>query len=216
MMAKDMVWHELYDRMEGNRCPVCELILQRTKSFMGSILYEGVNDSSVREKIKSSYGLCNYHASMLMNSGDPLAHALIYHDLIHQAIYHMNLGKYNEEALTHSRCIFCEQAILSEKQYLQSFADTFLDAAFRKRYEDAGMLCYPHLVLLSSLKGIRANVLEGIKKPTKQKYESMLKDLEEIQQRNDYRFSQEPWTEELKISWKKAVFITNDKTGIRK
>ena len=55
-MAKDFVWHELYDRMENDCCPVCALIEKRLHQAMDRFLFDSVNDRGLRKKIADAHG----------------------------------------------------------------------------------------------------------------------------------------------------------------
>ena len=147
-MQRDMVWHE---RMRDGECPICGLIQDRTKKSMDGFLYESVNDPLLRDKICKSGGFCNYHAYMLMDMGDPLAHALIYSDLLNGAIRNFQtplLKKQEGIFQSHSDCPFCLQAAECEEIYIRAFADSISDDDFKTRYIESGMLCLAHLEMI--------------------------------------------------------------------
>jgi hypothetical protein len=214
-MSRDMVWHELFDRMQNNQCPICDLIHNRTLRSMDGFLYESVNDVSTRKNISNSYGFCNSHAYMLMEMGDPLAHALIYSDLLKQAIDNMSgiSLKQNNLYQSHNECLFCKQAKESEEIYIKAFTDYFIDIEFREKYVSEGMLCLPHLELIKKNKSFEVNKIINI---SLEKYRSLVVNLMEIKRKSDYRFSSEIWTEQEKAAWKKAVNVINALKGIRK
>lgn len=215
-MCRDMVWHELFDRMKEERCPICELIFDRIKRSMDGFLYEGINDPMLRDKICKSNGLCNYHAYMLMDMGDPLAHALIYHDLLERAMHYIQAPSIKQQAgiyQSHPDCLFCRQAKESEDIYMKAFISAFGDEEFRTRYMDGGLLCVPHLELIKTER--KQKNIEKIKEATLHKYEDFIHQLSEIRRKNDYRFSGEPWSEQEKTAWKRAVSIINALRGIR-
>jgi len=88
-----------------------------------------------------------------------------------------------------------------------------MDDEFKERYSESGMLCMPHLELIKNSKKQNTNI---IIKETIKKYQSLRNDLSEIQRKNDYRFSHEPWTEKQRSAWKRSVEIINGNRGIRK
>jgi len=182
---------------------------------MDGFLYESVNDISLRKNICNSNGLCNFHAYMLMEMGDPLAHALVYSDLLKKAIDNMsgiNL-KQNNLYQSHNDCLFCKQAKESEDTYIIAFADAFEDTEFKEKYISGGMLCMPHLELIKNLKRHEVDKIVDI---SLEKYRGLINDLSEIKRKNDYRFSSENWTEQEKTSWKRAVKVINAQKGITK
>ena len=216
-MARDMVWHELYDRMQDDRCPICEMIHDRVQRGMEGFLYESVNDPVLRDHFRNSNGLCNYHAYMLMDIGDPLAHALIYNELVKRSVQHMRMPPIKRQAgvyQSHPNCYFCQQAEEGESTYIKAFASSFGDDEFSARYISGGLLCIPHLELLK-IGGGHKNA-EQIIEATLQKYQAVIHQLSEIVRKNDYRFSSEPWPKQERTAWKRAVFIINACKGIRK
>lgn len=215
-MNRDMVWHELYNRMRRERCPICELIRSRTKKSMEGFLYESVNDRALRDLLCRAGGLCNDHAYMLLDMGDPLAHALIYHDLLERAVRYVRETpprKRKERYQGHPSCLFCRQAEASEHIYVESFMDAFRDDEFKVRYTDGGLLCVPHLEMMKN-DGKHGNAGEIIEVTT-EKYEALLHQLSEIRRKNDYRFAGEPWTEQEKTAWQRAVAVINALRGVK-
>ena len=214
-MAKDMLWHELFDRLHGNDCPVCNLIHDRIVKSMDGFLYEGVNDSGLRKKICESNGLCNYHAHMLMKMGDPLAHALIYTDLLKEASGKMLAATVKKHSLyqTQNKCFYCEQAQDGESAYILAFINAFQNDAFVEKYNREGLLCLPHLELVRNVRN-RSDT-RCIVQTTLNKYQSLIDCLSEIIRKHDYRFSDEIWTQQEKAAWKNAIDIINGREGIR-
>ncbi|MCX7658007.1 MAG: DUF6062 family protein [Oscillospiraceae bacterium] len=201
--------------MQEDNCPICELIHNRTQKSMEAFLYESVNDPALRSQICNSNGLCNFHAYMLMDNGDPLAHALIYNDLLEMSIKQIKrpiINKKPEKSYqSHPDCLFCRQEKAAEDVYIKCFIEAFNDNDFCLKYEQQALLCLPHLELIKEYKNT-----DKIIETTLQKYKSLMGNLMEIKRKNDYRFSGEPWTEEEKAAWKKAVSVVNAKRGLKK
>ena len=42
----------------------------------------------------------------------------------------------------------------------------------------------------------------------------MITELDEIQRKNDYRYTGEEWTEGERTAWKRAVAVINDRVGL--
>jgi len=219
-MKKDTVFFELQEHMAENRCPICSLINKRIRQAMDAFLYESVNDLVVRRKLKESRGMCNYHARKLMEAGDPIAHAIIYRDLIEQAKEDISsqradmLMPYTE----HKGCYFCKSARDSEDIYIKCFWDAFSDEDFVQKYMDGGMLCLAHLqaILVLEKRGSAASRSLEIARATMKKYDILQNELSEIIRKNDYRYAGEQWTDSQKTAWKRAVEVINDIAGIRK
>ncbi len=211
-MSRDTTWFELYDSMKDNQCQICTLSSKLIDNAMDGFLYESVNDPYLREKIKKAHGLCNFHSKMLIEKGDPLAHALIYSDLLAQAI--SEIDSRNTNALStydkHTDCIFCERVKSSEKIYAKAFLSAYEDKDFATKYSESGMLCLPHIkLMLENSSKTQSIIANNILQVTRQKYSELLNDLNEIRRKNDYRFSNEPLTESERTAWKKAVAVLN-------
>lgn len=216
-MSKDMVWHELYDSIGDDECPVCRLVKKTVDQFIDAFLYENVNDPKLRKQLKESKGLCYSHAWLLQSYGDPLSHAIIYGDLLKEVVDIIDknpliVGKKQNFSLyehlkPNSKCMICELTEQTQNTYLKVI-DEFLcvDEVLRAKFNDSGLLCVPHLkelILLSK----NEKSLKLIQDITSCKYKKTIYNLSEIQRKNDYRFSDEPWTDQERDAWSKAVRI---------
>ena len=211
-MGKDMVYYNLLEAVSNDNCPICTLLSKQTHQMMDSFLYESVTDRSLRKKIREARGFCNTHSSMLLQKGDPLAHAILYQDLLQLAIEDCEkkrFSKYEDRRM----CPFCEQTLNSEKTYTLLFIEAFAEKEFFQAYRAGGMLCMTHLHEI-----YKANkaAYPQIAKETLPKYQKLIAHLQEIQRKNNYRFSNEAWGEETKNAWRRAVAVINDKSGLRK
>ncbi|MCK9478318.1 MAG: DUF6062 family protein [Firmicutes bacterium] len=212
-MGKDMVWYALYDAMQKEQCPICELVIKGTLQSIESFLYEGVNDRALRSEICSANGFCSHHAYMMMKKGDPLAHALIYGDLLNRAIDFSNSSnnKGQNSSRPSNKCLFCSQANASEKIYIEAFTNAFGDEKFSEKYSKGGLLCMPHLNMIQNFN--KKPNISKIKEITLSKYEKLIHHLDEIKRKNDYRFSHEEWSKQEALAWKQVVYVLNSKIG---
>ena len=209
-MGKDMVYYNLLDSMKNDCCPICELVKKRTLQMMDSFLYESVNDPAIRKQISDARGVCNYHSTMLMEMGDPLAHALIYRDLIELAINDTKKEDFSKY-IVHSSCLFCQQEKETEKTYISAFISGFGEDEFKEKYQAEGMLCMTHLYSMSRF---NQTIYKQIEKATLLKYQQLITFLDEIRKKNDYRFSDDEWSVGAKDAWKRAVAVINNQVGI--
>ena len=151
---------------------------------------------------------------MLMNMGDPLAHALIYSDLLERALQYTHKPNIKKQACiyqTHPDCLFCHQAAESEHVYIKAFVDAFNDDDFKARYMSGGLICIPQLI---KAERDQKNI-DKITQATRKKYKNLIYQLSEIRRKNDYRFSEEPWSEQEKTAWRRAVSVINAYKGIK-
>lgn len=217
-MAKDFVWHELYDLMVEDNCPVCGLIEKRTHQAMDRFLFDSVNDRGLRKKIADAHGFCNFHAHKLKEMGDPLAHAILYTDFLDRLSVEMQQNKPKKMQAYHDRkdCLFCDNARTGEKTYIPVMIEGFHDADFVMQYEKGGLLCAVHLTMFLEKCTWKKKIAEQIIAIHQKKYEAIKMVLAEIKRKNDYQNQHEVWTDEEKMMWKKVVSVMNDVSGIRK
>lgn len=210
-MNRDTTWHELYDRMSEKSCPICSLIVTRKNALMKFILYEGVNDRGVRAQLCDSDGICNVHAYQMLDLGDPLAHAIIYSDILNRFID--DTGVLREPvASVHEKCYFCQSLDHSESAYVKAFALNFADEEFRNKYIEHGIVCVPHnKAVLAKIKDPALQLV--FKNASKAQYRDLIGNLSEIKRKSDYRNSKEAWTAAEKEAWKKVVAIVNGYQG---
>lgn len=212
-MNRDTTWHELYDRLSEKSCPICSLIVTRKNALMKFILYEGVNDRGLRAQLCDNDGICNMHAYQMLELGDPLAHAIIYSDILNRFIDDTNVLS-EPVAAVHEKCYFCQSLEHSESAYVKAFAVNLSDEEFRNKYSEHGIVCVPH----------NKAVLAKIKDPALQRefkaastahYRHLVSNLSEIKRKSDYRYTKEAWTADEKEAWKKAVAIVSGYQGMK-
>ncbi|HOV69331.1 MAG TPA: DUF6062 family protein [Clostridia bacterium] len=207
----DIIYHELMDLMNDD-CPVCALMSKRLSEKIEFFLYEAVNDRGLRKEISVGGGFCNTHAYQILEAGDPLAHAILYSDLLADLSVNLRAGNVSRHT---GKCVFCESAAQGEKIYTAKFAAYYEEVEeFRSKYAQSGMLCKKHITdaaVLIKKKGIR----EELCNKTAEKYDLLIKDLEGIRRKSDYRHSHEPWSEGERTAWKKAVAAINGCRGIK-
>ncbi len=59
---RSIPWVRLEEGLRASGCPLCEIVLKSCRKHLNSLLYEYVNDVSVRIKLHASLGFCNHHA----------------------------------------------------------------------------------------------------------------------------------------------------------
>lgn len=240
-MTKDFVYHELKDNLEHDLCPICTLINKSIDRFIEGLFYESVNDIKIREDIKKSKGYCNYHAWKLESFGDPLAHSIIYSDLIkslevsiedflkdtevinnekkvffNKPKENNKLEKFRKNIEGKDNCPICKMVLDSEKLYVLSFAEYIReDNEFKVEYKESGFLCIPHIVKLLENCG-DINLIREIMEVQLNKIRKLSHHLSEIKRKSDYRFSNEESSSEGKIAWIKAVKQWVGEPGMRK
>ncbi len=215
-MEKDIVYHALKDAMEEDCCPICRLTDESLHSTMRSILYESMTDMDIRTAIMKERGFCHHHSQVFLEEGDSLAHALVYSDALRGALQDVVNDEYAPYE-TQRDCYFCNHARESEEIYTRVFYEAYHEEEFVEQYKKSGLLCMHHL------HGVRQHTLKhkepdeffvSIAQPTVDKYQVMIKELDEIQRKNDYRYTGETWTDGERTAWKRAVSVVNDRVGL--
>jgi hypothetical protein len=182
---KELTYELLMEKTEGGKCPVCELTAYRMNESFERFLYEGVNVPLIRVKIEKTNGFCNRHSHILASKGDPLSHAVLYHDLMNNVI--KNIGK--KSLPGHSGCIFCEQEKSNENDYTAAFLEFYANEKFRDRYNEGGLLCVPHLTKIINTRFANKKITAELLEKTLEKYRVLNGRLSEIKRKSDYRFT---------------------------
>lgn len=67
-------------------CAVCRLSTRRADRFLGSYIYEHVNDVELRATIREARGFCEVHAGHFLEKLDALAVAITYRDILNTLV----------------------------------------------------------------------------------------------------------------------------------
>lgn len=159
-------WHALLSELDHPGCPVCHGAHEAARRYVGSLLWEFVNDSGVRDRLRSSHGFCREHAHLALDvakkTGNALGMALLYEDFLRHvreeavaAARAEKAGRFRAVArpeparlAAHASCPACESAGHVAEGYLRLLAqagDRSEVAAAARR--ESRWLCVPHLGL---------------------------------------------------------------------
>lgn len=205
---KHLGYFKLMDSFHKKGCPVCSRNQEVAHNYLENLLYENVNDSDVRLKLRNSFGFCKEHVKTLIQIGDSLGTAIIYNDLL--SLFESILVQ-NEIAVFSNRntCLVCNLVAEETESDIKIFINYFDDSVFRKEFNFSDGLCAHHLILLlqkCKLKDQRDFYVLFHKK----KIARLKKNLNELIRKNDYRFRSEGFTAEEGYSWIEAVRYLND------
>lgn len=67
-------------------CAICRLSTRRADRFLGSYIYEHVNDVDLRANIRAARGFCEVHAGHFLEKLDALAVAITYRDILNTLV----------------------------------------------------------------------------------------------------------------------------------
>ena len=214
MDSKEIIYEELMNRMKKGVCPICDFVEFRLAEALERFLYEGINTPHTRAKIEWTNGFCNHHAHRLLELGDPLSHAILYHDFMNNVIKDVKNPRAKTDRSAHKECFFCGIQSSNDESYTKAFLEFYENPAFCEQYETNGILCVPHLIKIQKLRFANKKNIRKITDTTLQKYEGLNHHLSEIKRKSDYRNTHEKWSEEEKEAWKQAVEIFNSYPGI--
>ncbi|WP_456395099.1 DUF6062 family protein [Thermococcus sp.] len=145
----DLIGIYLKEALENPGCPVCNILQKYEKSEITTILYEHVNNPSVRDQFKESLGLCTYHAWKLKEVAysDPLLGALgvavIYDHMLSVYIESLEQGR----RVKVSKCFLCRRAEEKERSIISGLSRRIEELL--PVYKNSGaILCKKHYEML--------------------------------------------------------------------
>ena len=151
--SQSFSYYEMLDACKEPNCPVCRLGQASANRHLTSLIYDSVNDVSLRATLRESLGYCQEHTWLLPDAGDsaPLGIAVIHRDLlntIHKRLGESDYGKVRRSNLrsvvteamrlgdgaprttttakylpAKSQCPACERRDEAEKLALKSVSD---------------------------------------------------------------------------------------------
>lgn len=218
-------YHDLLDDLEHPGCPVCRGARRAARKELKSLLWEYVNDSDVRRKLRRRHGFCREHTFVALeeasNQAADLGVAILYEDFLgHLLGDAQEAMKRSERGFLRRRfslslealqpqgdCVGCESEDRVAHNYLAIFlnheADSEVGKAIRgpKRF-----LCLPHLAqgLEQANGGNDASRLMDIFRSTSDQARG---ELQRLIENKDYRRADEPKGREMH-SWIWAPQIT--------
>lgn len=93
-------YYETIDACGEPGCPLCRLGQASANRHLTSLIYDSVNDVSLRETLRNSLGYCKEHAWLLPNAGDsaPLGIAVVHRDLVNTIYRRLGAIDYGKSA----------------------------------------------------------------------------------------------------------------------
>jgi len=148
----DLIGLHLREGLRGYGCPVCRGLDKFERGVIENILYEGVNDPSLRRKFRESLGLCPYHAWKLFEvaHSNPLYGGLgvatIYEDMLRTYI-----STLEENSTFHEgECYLCSLLEEKERILVESFAER-LEELLDEYENSSAVLCRRHYSMIAEL-----------------------------------------------------------------
>ncbi|MBA2133077.1 DUF6062 family protein [Capillibacterium thermochitinicola] len=210
MKPKDVIVYNLEQALGASRCPLCHCLAAATKRYLANFLYESVNDPRIRDQLRAAGGFCREHSRVLQRMGDPLAHSIIYADLIEACCAELDQtagdarkGHSLLRADKERACAVCQEEAAMADRYVDGLLGALRNSAFREKYRQEGCLCLPHFRQVYDRS--RNNEERAFLVEVQTSYLSRLSgELKEFIRKSDYRYAHElPGTE--RDAWIRAV-----------
>lgn len=215
MADKDVLYHELFDALCADGCAICRLARKASDRYINALLYEGVVDVDLRQKLRDARGLCYVHAWRMANKrGAVLGTAIVYRDVINTLAKALETPEKRSllgggKDTTAKRLAATEPcpACSLEQEAVRRAVKTLLkhlgDADIAESYVAAGGLCLPHFTdALTHANGAASQSLADWQASA---FRRLRDELDELIRKHDYRFSGEPITEQEAVAWTRAV-----------
>jgi Family of unknown function (DUF6062) len=188
--------------LQPDRCPLCFLIQDYGHEHLRSVLEESVTDPSTRQTLFESKGFCRRHAWKAVHQSHPLGLAVIYASLLEKGIEDLSTG--GKLWGKPRSCPICESEKKREQSFIQQFALSWdRSEALRKAFSERGILCLRHLERVLKEK-MSSTQLKNLRETGKKALETLLKDLNEFLEKQDYHRSHESFGKE-RDAWVRVV-----------
>lgn len=210
MAVRDAVTYNLEEALAEEGCPVCRCLAAMTRRYLENLLYEFVNDPRTRDHLRASAGFCREHAWTLQQMGDPLAHSIIYADLLdgfcHELHKTTNASRRSIPVFHPEKaepCPVCREETETEARYVVGLVKAMHKKAFRQKYQHGGYLCLPHFRTAYGL-ARGGEVQEFLTQVQLDSLSRLSDQLQEFIRKSDYRYAQElPGVE--RDAWIRAI-----------
>ena len=162
-ISSEATFDDVRDALARPGCAVCRLAARRADRYLGSYLYEHVNDVELRAIIREARGFCERHAHDLLDKLDALAVAITYRDILNTLVRELGAlsGTPNRRTGVWGRlrpwrrhrnnlrapavCPVCEAEATAAGRALDVLAHALREPAMVEALKDGDPLCLDHL-----------------------------------------------------------------------
>lgn len=198
-------------------CALCQLEATAMHQYFQALLYENVNDPGVRIALQRARGYCHRHAHQVLGLANGLATAILYGDQVKLFLDFLTrltglLGRRRPCSwASPADCPACRVQQADRRRFVGILLDGLADDQMRTAFEAGPGLCVPHfLLVLESADGEARRQLVAVQQD---KYQALLKDLEEFRRKHDYRYSRESFGR-CADAWRRAVRMMVGAEGV--
>lgn len=159
-MHRSPQYYDLIDACSQSGCPVCRILQMENTRFIGSLLYEYVNDIPTNRAFRESWGTCALHGTQMMqHKGGALGSAILWEavlDEVQRFVLPQRSGKgflagvltgQGNAFVSGLPCPVCQHMVEAETQVIAVVCAALDDAAFYGALRGSSGLCLPHLRL---------------------------------------------------------------------
>jgi hypothetical protein len=236
MSEKFIGYFRLLDACAQGGCPVCRCVRESGHLYLDALIYEHVTDPDTRRRLRASWGFCNMHTWMLLETENSyLGAGIIYEDLLGRLVHRVRrladrsrVGRFASWLSTlgwrrrgptiaelyrrRQICPVCASAAAAEDQYLRTLGRFISDPEVVLAYANSDGICAPHALQAIELEAGSPGLPQLLDR-TLQKWQSLREDLESFVRKHDYR-NREPFTEAEAESYRRAFELLAGAPGL--
>ncbi len=229
---QDRFYYKLFDRLDRPGCPICGIVVDDSRAYLDSVLYERVTDVPTREGLRESFGLCNPHTWLLRDlpasSAPDLGFAIIARDLLNRfrdtagappvtgwrALrgWLARAGSGMRPRLKRTACPACVVAGRSESVHLRQLLDLLGDEAFSGKYRNSSGICIPHFLVAEETQAGHRNFAK-LRELQVRAAQSLHDTLDRFTEKHDHRAREEITPAEAR-AWIEAMEFLGGKRGV--
>ena len=213
-------YHDLLADLRKPGCPACHGSNRAAWYYLDSLLWEFVNDSTVRLRLRANRGFCREHALMAISVASQQAAAsgmaILYEDFLRYVVKDATRAAGARTAKLRRRrpkakptprtgCTVCRSATFVAENYLRILAQAEEGSEPGRAIRCHGRgLCLPHLLQGFELARDPVEV-ERLLEVFNRAQAELQGELREFIRKQDYRFRDEGFTEGEANAWVRAV-----------
>jgi len=233
-MNKDRSYFVFLEALEKPGCPICHLVLEDSRGYLDSLMYERVLDVPTRLGLMDSFGFCSWHtwqipalpsicaptvgfsivASDLLRKFDHLTHAVLERNHNKQ-VWKRWFKKASHKLFSRMKsktCPVCAHVAQAEPHYLRELADFLEEEQFLSAYQACGGICLPHFFAIEQSFSNQPN-FPALVKLQLSKVQSLRSRIDEFIRKQDHRFSDQITSCEAQ-AWRVTMEFLVGKPGV--
>lgn len=225
MSTRSASYQDIVQAAQQSGCPICHIGQKTAHSLLSSLLWDSVNDPELRAELDKMLGFCGQHSRQMMTfQGERLGVAIVHHAMLKEALRRLQqVGAPPPRSLSArlglrrsgngetdaplleppGRCPVCVKQEEIEARALDALVENLVDDLDRP-VRAAGGLCWGHLEL--ALPRCRdSSTQAALVRLHQEAWQELTGHLAEFIRKRDYRFRDEPITDEEGASIGRAI-----------